>query len=231
MEPDPATTRWGYGGTIGPAHWGALDPRFARCGCGTEQSPVDLAEAEYRNLPEIVFDYAPGPIGVGNDGRNIQFDTRPGSGIVVEGKRFELQQFHFHHPGEHTVGGAAYPMELHLVHAGADGALAVVGVFLEEGEPNRALASLWRSLPEDPGPARVIEGTVDAAALLPARRTTWRYRGSLTTPPCTEEVSWLVMTDPVSVSRDQIEAFRRIVPANARPLQPLHGRRLVTDGM
>ncbi len=192
---------------------------------GREQSPIDLAGADCRELPGIVFDYAPRPVSVRRDGRNIRFDCQSGIGVVVGGRRFDLQQFHFHHPSEHTVEGARFPLELHLVHAAAGGALAVVGVFFAEGcEANRALARVFHGLPEAP-----VGGSVDVAALLPARRTTWRYRGSLTTPPFTEGVSWLVMTEPVPVSREQVEAFRRIVPGNARPVQPLHGRQALTD--
>ncbi len=224
-----AQPHWGYEGTHGPSHWGALDPGFAACSDGREQSPIDLAGAERREQSEIVFDYAPSPISILNNGHTIQVDYAPGSGIVLDGVRYELAQFHLHHESEHTVEGAPFPLELHLVHVGADGALAVVGVFLEEGAPNRALASVWSGFPETPAPARTAPGMVDAAALLPAERTTWRYPGSLTTPPCSEGVSWLVMTEPVSVSREQVEAFRRIVPMNARPPQPLHQRRLATD--
>ncbi len=224
-----AQVHWGYEGTHGPSHWGSLDPGFALCGDGREQSPIDLVGAEPQEQSAISFDYAPSPISILNNGHTIQVDYAAGSGIVLEGARYDLAQFHFHHGSEHTVEGAAYPMEMHLVHVGADGALAVVGVFLEEGASNEALAPVWSGLPEDPEPARTISGTVDAAALLPDSRTTWRYAGSLTTPPCSEGVSWLVMTDPAPISRDQIEAFRRIVPPNARPPQPLHGRRLRTD--
>ena len=222
-------THWGYEGTHGPEHWGSLDPGFAVCSNGREQSPTDLTGAEPQDLSEIVFDYAPSPISILNNGHTIQVDYQPRSGIVLDGTRYELVQFHFHHRSEHTVDGASFPLEMHLVHTGADGALAVVGVFLEEGGANEALAPVWRHLPRESGPAAVVEGTVDAAALLPEQRRTWRYAGSLTTPPCTEGVSWLVMTEPVTASREQIEAFSAIFPVNNRPVQPRHRRRLVTD--
>ena len=127
------------------------------------------------------------------------------------------------------MDGAGFPLEMHLVHASADGAPAVVGVFLEEGGANEALAPVWRGLPPEPEPAAVVEGSVDPAALLPDWRTTWRYPGSLTTPPCSEGVSWLVMTEPVTASREQIEAFSALFPVYNRPVQPLNGRRLMTD--
>ncbi|MCY3746345.1 MAG: carbonic anhydrase family protein [Acidobacteria bacterium] len=222
-------THWGYEGPQAPEHWSSLDPGFAVCGYGREQSPIDLTGAEREALSEIRFEYAPSPISMQNNGHSIQVDYQAGSGIVLDGTRYELAQFHFHHRSEHTVDGADFPLELHLVHADADGALAVVGVFLEEGGANEALAPVWRHVPAEAGPAALVAGTVDAAALLPERRTTWRYRGSLTTPPCSEGVSWLMMTEPVTASREQIEAFRALFPVNNRPVQPLNGRRLVTD--
>lgn len=220
---------WGYQGELGPDHWGSLDPAFAVCTGGHEQSPIDLRGAAREGLSEIVFEYAPSPISIQNNGHSIQVDYQAGSGIVLDGIRYGLVQFHFHHRSEHTVDGADFPLELHLVHEDANGALAVVGVFLEEGAANEALAPVWRHLPAEAGPAAPVAGTVDAAALLPERRTTWRYSGSLTTPPCSEGVSWLMMTEPVTVSREQIEAFRALFPVNNRPVQPLNGRRLVTD--
>ena len=221
--------QWGYEGGLGPDHWGSLDPAFGVCSNGREQSPIDLTGAEREALSEIGFEYAPSPISIRNNGHSIQVDYQAGSGIVLDGTRYELNQFHFHHRSEHTVDGADFPLELHLVHADADGALAVVGVFLEEGAANEALAPVWRHLPPEAGPAALVAGTVDANALLPERRTTWRYRGSLTTPPCSEGVSWLVMTEPVTASRGQVEAFSALFPINNRPVQPLNGRRLVTD--
>lgn len=224
-----AQTHWGYEGAHGPEHWGSLDPGFAVCSDGREQSPIDLTGAEPGDLSEIVFEYAPSPISILNNGHTIQVNYESGSGIVLDGTRYELAQFHFHHRSEHTVDGSGFPLEMHLVHASADGALAVVGVFLEEGGANEALAPVWRGLPAEAGPAAVIEGMVDAAALLPEQRTTWRYPGSLTTPPCSEGVAWQVMTHPVTASREQIEAFSALFPVNNRPVQPLNGRRLVTD--
>ena len=163
---------WGYEGEHGPEHWGSLDPGFAVCSNGREQSPIDLTGAEQEGLSEIIFEYAPSPISILNNGHTIQVDYQAGSGIVLDGTRYGLVQFHFHHRSEHTVDGADFPLEMHLVHADADGALAVVGVFLEEGAANEALAPVWCGLPAEAGPARVIEGTVDANALLPERRTT-----------------------------------------------------------
>ncbi len=190
-----------------------------------EQSPIDLADAASREFAEMAFDYAAAPVSVVSD-HGFRFDLENPGGVTVDGRRYELLQFHFHHPSEHTVSGAAFPMEMHLVHQHADGALAVVGVFLAEGDAHEALASVWGGMEEPPGE---VAATLDPAALLPEERTTWRYPGSLTTPPYTEGVSWFVMTEPVTVSREQIEAFQRGTPMNARPVQPLNARELTSD--
>ena len=229
-------THWGYEGPQAPEHWSSLDPGFAVCGYGREQSPIDLTGAEREVLSEIGFEYAPSPISVQNNGHSIQVDYQAGSGIVLDGIRYGLVQFHFHHRSEHTVDGADFPLELHLVHTDTDGALAVVGVFLEEGAANEALAPVWRHLPAEAGPAARVAGTVDAAALLDRavwqlleRRVARHVMVLVGIVACSEGVSWLMMTEPVTVSREQIEAFRALFPVNNRPVQPLNGRRLVTD--
>ncbi len=217
---------WSYEGDRGPAHWGSLDPAFSDCAKGLEQSPIDLVDAETRQQGRIEFDYAPSPITLLNNGHAVQVNYAPGSGMILDGVRYELLQFHFHHGSEHTVAGVRLPMELHLVHRNDEGALAVVGVFLEEGRENLVLAPLWRRLPARPAPAKAIPASIDATELLPERRTAWRYRGSLTTPPCSQGVSWVVMTEPVAVSAAQIARYGGILRNSYRPAQPLNGRSL-----
>lgn len=221
--------RWGYEGARGPVHWSSLDPAYAACGAGRKQSPIDLGAAAAGRLPDLAFDYAPGPVTASNNGHTILAAPGPGSGIVLGGARYELVQFHFHHGSEHTVAGVRYPLELHLVHRDARGALAVVGVLFKEGGANEALEPLWSRLPAKAGQTAAVPGRMNAAALLPARRSAWRYDGSLTTPPCTEAVSWIVMTEPMTLSAAQIEAFAAIFPHNYRPVQPLNGRVLRRD--
>lgn len=225
-----AAGHWSYDGDTGPSHWGTLDPAYAACIEGSAQSPIDLADAERRQLARIDIAYAQCPVSLVNNGHTVQALVVPGAGIALAGKVYELKQFHFHHGSEHTVAGRRLPMEMHLVHEAEGGALAVIGVFLAEGEPNPALAALWRHLPTTSGPPTVVPGTVDLAALLPRRRTTWRYTGSLTTPPCTEGVEWLVMTEPVAVSAAHIAAFAALFPNSYRPVQPLGDRVLAWDG-
>ena len=215
---------------MGPAHWGSLDQAFAACACGSEQSPIDLSGLLADDYPAVAFDYDPRSCTLLNDGHNILVNVDRGSGIILDGTRFELIQFHFHHAGEHTVNSTRWPMEMHLVHRNHHGALAVVGIFITAGSGNEALAPLWERLPPRPAPAVAVPVAVDVAALLPGRRTAWRYRGSLTTPPCTEGVSWVVMSDPVTLSAAQIATFAAIYSNNYRPVQPRNLRFLSRGG-
>ena len=164
-----------------------------------------------------------------NTGHTVQVNVDPGSGITLDGTRYELLQFHFHHASEHTVAGVQLPMEMHLVHRSDRGAFAVVGVLLGEGAANEALAPIWARIPSHAGSAEALPDAVEVAALLPEPRTAWRYRGSLTTPPCTEGVAWIVMSEPVTLSAAQIRAFGALYARNFRPVQPLGRRTLGRD--
>lgn len=224
---------WSYAGDRGPASWGTLDETFSPCAGGTEQSPIDLvAGAAVGDYPAVEYDYGPRTGTVVNTGRTIQVNVDRGSGITVGGARYELLQFHFHHPSEHTVGGERFPMEMHLVHQvhrGPGGGLAVVGALLREGDESETLAPIWAHLPRHAGAAAPLPDAIQVAELLPRKRTAWRYRGSLTTPPCTEGVAWIVLTEPVMLSAAQIAAFGGLYPRNFRPVQPLGRRTLGRD--
>lgn len=220
---------WTYAGDQdGPQQWGRLDPAFATCAGGHSQSPIDVAGVQDSGLPPIVFDYRKATVDDVNNGHTVQFALANGSGITVAGHRFELLQAHFHEPSEHTIGGKAYPAELHFVHRDAGGALAVVGVLIAEGAPNPVLSTLWAHLPATVG--EKINGgnssAFDPAGLLPTDRHYYSYSGSLTTPPCTEGVSWLLMQQPITASKAQIERFGELFGKHttARPVQPLYGR-------
>lgn len=152
----------------------------------------------------------------------------PGSYIEVEGTRNDLLQFHFHAPSENAVEGKRYPLEMHLVHRNEAGELAVVAVFLDAGAKNEALEPIWENMPAEEG-RKEVDAEVKAIELLPSVQTTYRFAGSLTTPPCTEGVRWFVMTTPIELSQEQIAAFERIYRGNSRPLQPLNGRRVTVD--
>jgi carbonic anhydrase len=230
-EQAPATApaiHWTYEGETGPAHWGALSKDFAECSVGRKQSPINITKPVEEDLRNIVFNYRPARVSVENTGHSIQVNYSPGNSIEVNGSKYELVQFHFHAPSEHTLNGKHTGAELHLVHRNAAGQLAVVGVFINTGSENRALKPVWDHLPTRAGTAKLDE-PVNPESLLPIRRTTYRYEGSLTTPPCSEGVAWLVMTEPIQLSEKQLAAFDQLFKGNNRPVQPLNGRTLIED--
>jgi carbonic anhydrase len=214
-----------YEGDTGPQHWGDLSPDFVPCGAGCRQSPIDLPDASPAGATLPTFRYEACTLDVVNNGRSIQQDVAGGGGITIDGERHDLVQFHFHAPAEHTVAGRRLDMEAHLVHRGAAGGIAVVGVLLHEGDENAFLRPLWERMPSRPG-ERVADAGIglDVTGLLPADRACWTYEGSLTTPPCTEDVRWFVFRQPVSLSAGQLRTFRALYDGNARPVQPLNDR-------
>lgn len=220
---------WGYEGEGAPEHWGHLSSEWAVCSEGTKQSPINLDSATENDLTNIEFSYQPSAVNILNNGHTIQVNYDEGSYIIADGTRYDLLQFHVHAPSEHSVGGELFPAELHLVHRSAEGNLAVVGIMLAEGAENAAYAPVWNNLPAEESPVVTLDVTVDAATLLPDGTLTYRYSGSLTTPPCTEGVSWFVMTTPVEISTEQMTAFLNIYEGNNRPVQPLNERELILD--
>jgi carbonic anhydrase len=220
---------WSYEGKTGPLNWGKLDPAWKACSSGHEQSPVDIRGAHLNKaLQPIEFHYIAGPVTLENNGHTIIVHVDPGSYIVAGGVRYELQQFHFHHPSEEAVKGKLTDMVVHLVHQSADGKTAVIALRLNEdrGSPNPVLADLWPHLPKVPGGTEKVTEEISPGGLLPADRGYWTYMGSLTVPPCTEGVRWFVLEQELTLSRDQLRAFTAIFKMNSRPLQDLHGRRI-----
>lgn len=215
---------WTYEGAGGPDEWSRLAPEYSACG-GKNQSPVNLTGFIEAQLKPIAFAYQPGGSEIVNNGHTIQINYDSGSSIAIDNIQFNLKQFHFHAPSENLIGGKSFPMEMHLVHADRDGNLAVVAVMLSEGAENKALAEIWPALPKAAHEKKPLPMKFAAEKLLPADRDYYRYNGSLTTPPCTEGVRWLVLKTPVSVSKDQIAAFVQILHhANNRPVQAINAR-------
>jgi carbonic anhydrase len=213
--------------TDGPEHWGTLDPAFSDCGDGQAQSPIDIVTADVvdQELPDLGSEYAVTPLDIVNNGRTVQVNVAPGSRLSIGEDVYELAQFHAHSPSEHTLDGAHAEMELHLVHANAAGQLAVIGVLLRSGAEHPGLAAIWEDLPREEGAsARDSGAQMDGAWLIPANPRFYRYEGSLTTPPCSEGVRWFVLDEQLEVSDEQLAAFREVIPANNRPVQPLHER-------
>jgi carbonic anhydrase len=221
----PPGHEWTYEGAEGPKRWGDLKPGFATCKLEHKQSPIDIRDPKKTSLPPIQFDYKASPLKIINNGHTIQVNYAPGSFIAVGDKRYELRQFHFHHPSEEHIDGKAYDMVIHLVHADPDGHLAVVAVLLHKGSANPVIQKLWENLPQAEGKEQAVSGVeVNAAALLPEPLGYYTFEGSLTTPPCTEQVTWFVLKTPLDLSAQQVAAFAKLYPHNARPTQPLNGR-------
>lgn len=216
---------WDYSDAHGPAHWGELNPDFGLCQNGHHQSPIDIQNPKITDLPPIQFNYKSAPLDIIDNGHTVMINYAPGSFISVGGKRYELKQFHFHRPSEEHVNGKTYPMSAHFVHADQEGRLAVVAVLLEQGADNPVLRELWRNLPRQKDKETILKNVqIDAAGLLPAERGYYTFDGSLTTPPCSEHVTWLVLRNPVSISAEEIEQFSKLYQNDARPTQPLYDR-------
>ncbi|NJN46160.1 MAG: carbonic anhydrase family protein [Candidatus Competibacteraceae bacterium] len=220
---------WTHEGDYGPDHWGELSSSFGVCRWGKQQSPIDLVGRIAQQLPAVTFHYQPSEIRILNNGHTIQVNYDAGSHLETNGKRYDLLQFHFHSPSEHTIDGQRFAAELHLVHKSVDGQLAVVGLLLQEGEENRAFEAVWHHFPAEETAETSVGEQVNALDFLPDDRTSYRYNGSLTMPPCTEGVSWFVMTTPVTISANQLAAFRKIFHGNNRPVQALQRHQIVTD--
>jgi carbonic anhydrase len=224
-----STAPWDYEGKRGALNWGKLDPEYKTCSKGREQSPLDIHGAHLNKaLQPIEFHYIAGAVKLENDGHTVVAYVDPGSYMVAGGVRYELVAFDFHHPSEVTVKGKFSDMEVHLIHKSADGKVAVVAVRLVEdvSNPSPVLATLWPHLPTKAGTSEKVAEMVNPGGFLPADRGYWTYEGSLTTPPCTEGVRWLVFEQELSLSRDQLRAFAALYKVNTRPAQDAHSRHI-----
>jgi carbonic anhydrase len=223
-------TPWSYEGARGADHWGDLDPDYAACKSGKEQSPIDIRGAVKADLPPVRFEYHSEPLKyLINNGYTIRvnYHEAPGAGsfLIVGNTRYQLAQFHFHRPSEETIAGRPYPMEVHLMHRSSDGKVAGVVVFLQAGDANATVQQIWDHMPMTRGGEQEVPGVeIDPAGLLPSNLGYYVYQGSITAPPCTEDVTWIVLKTPLTVSAAQIEAFAKLYPHDVRPIQPLNGR-------
>jgi carbonic anhydrase len=220
-------TPWSYEGARGPDHWGELDPDYAACKDGKEQSPIDIRSPEKADLSAIRFEYKSGPLNIINNGYTaVRVDyLHSGDFLIVGDKRYELKQFHFHRPSEEYIHGKPYDMVLHLMHADSDGHVAGIAILLKAGRANTTIQQLWKYMPKSAGKVEEIPGVeVNPANLLPPDTGYYMYQGSQTAPPCTEGVTWFVLKMPMEISTDQINAFAKLYPHDVRPVQPLNGR-------
>jgi carbonic anhydrase len=232
----PATARaqwktpWTYEGATGAEHWSALDPEYAACNAGKEQSPIDIRGTEKADLPALRFEYKAGPLKyLINNGHAIRvnYHDAAGSGnfLIAGDTRYQLTQFHFHRPSEEYVHGKPYDMEVHFMHQSSDGKVAGLVVFLKAGRPNATVQQLWEHMPMTESKEEEIAGVeINPAGLLPRDTAYYMYMGSLTAPPCTEGVTWFVLKTPVEISPEQIRAFAKLYPHNVRLPQPLNAR-------
>jgi carbonic anhydrase len=222
---------WSYTGATGPAHWGDEDG-FATCATGKQQSPIDIQNPATKVLPAIEFAYRPLPLTVTDTGHSFQVNAPPGSGgITVGGEHYDLVQFHFHRPSEESIQGHRYAMVAHLVHRNAKGELAVVAVLIRKGEENAFLKPVFDHFPaKGTAEAAVPGSSINLGDLLPAQHGYYTFAGSLTTPPCSEQVRWFVLKSAVPASAAQLQQFAARYPDNARPTQPLNGRSIEQTG-
>jgi carbonic anhydrase len=225
-----AAAHWTYHGESGPARWGELSPAFKVCELGLEQSPIELNDAIAADPESVDIAWQPMKLRIVNNGHTIQVNATPGSFCTIGRTRYELQQFHFHHPSEHLLAGKPFALECHFVHRATSGGLAVLGVFIATGEANQALQPIWSAMPRREGPERDVGATVDPAALLPVDRSFFRYMGSLTTPPCSQGIVWTVLQQPIEASPEQIAQFAGLYANNARPVQSQSHRLLLRSG-
>jgi carbonic anhydrase len=228
---DTSTAEWSYEEGIGPEHWGELDSSYSACVNGNEQSPINIESSQVKTsekVENIVIQYKPTDFSLAHTGHTVQANPASlSNSIVVDDNEYILAQFHFHTPSEHQINSQYLDMELHLVHQDANGKLAVLGLMIQEGKENEALASIWDDLPKSETEEDIdIKEPVDLQALLPSDQTSYHYNGSLTTPPCAEEVRWIVFDEPIEMSKEQIQAYQEIFPENQRPVQPLNEREI-----
>ena len=215
---------WEYNGTTGPQAWGGLKPEFGLCSSGKRQSPIDIRDGIAVDLEAVRFDYRESGFRVIDNGHTVQVNLAPGNFMQVGGRRWELVQFHFHRPSEERIDGRQFDMVAHLVHKDLEGRLAVVAVLLERGSQNAIVQTVWNNLPLEKGEEVPASASIDLGLLLPTDRRYFTYMGSLTTPPCSEGVTWVVMKQPVQLSLQQLDIFGRLYPMNARPVQQASGR-------
>jgi carbonic anhydrase len=216
---------WSYEGNAGPAKWGDLDAANRACSVGGQQSPIDVGEAVKAQLPPLRATWAKGADTIVNNGHTIQVNIEDASVLAIgDGGNFRLVQFHFHHPSEHLIGGKRFAMEVHFVHANAANSLAVIGVMMTPGRANAVFNKIVSTMPESEGPPVKADGAINPNGLLPATRNYYRYEGSLTTPPCSETVDWLLLTEPIQVAEADIARFGKLFAMNARPVQKINRR-------
>lgn len=220
-----ADVHWGYAPKDGPNQWASLDQKYQAC-AGYNQSPINISQTVSAQLPALEFNYNSHATSMIHNGHTVQIDFADGAFLNLDGQRFALKQFHLHTPSENVIRGQSYPMELHLVHASDQGELAVVAMMFEQGAENSKLQQLWQLMPRVAGEKVNLNNNLQASQLLPTQQSYYRFNGSLTTPPCTEGVRWIIFKDVHQASAAQIQAFAERMGghSNNRPIQATNAR-------
>lgn len=215
---------WGYGSENGPKKWGDLDKNFALCKTGKSQTPINIVDTQTKKTKhQVTFEYGNNTQDIVNNGHSVQVNVKDGSVLKFNNTSYELVQFHLHTPSENQINGVSYPLEVHLVHKNAAGKLLVVGVLFKEGADNKVLAKIAKSMPKAVNKPAKFQGFA-VSDLLPENKAYYEFVGSLTTPPCSENVQWVVMKTQPEVSKKQISQFQAVLHSNARDIQPLNKR-------
>lgn len=225
-------TQWGYSGDIAPEHWGEISTTYERCQKGMNQSPIDIQRTATSKpgLPALSIQYTNGPTRFLSINHTLQatMNSYTSGTLDIDNQLYYLKHFDFHAPSEHTIDGKRYAMEIQLTHKNQEGDIAILAVMFDVDEPNQAIQNLWASFPTMAGNSMPILSPVNINLLLPDSKTYWRYSGSLTIPPCSEKVTWMVLKTPMTLSAEQLEKFQYFVGyANNRPLQQLNGRQVL----
>jgi len=217
-------THWSYAGHEGPEHWGELSEEYKLCSTGQTQSPVDIEGTADKDLAALVPNYNVAGSSILDNGHTVQVNFAQGDKLTVGDHIYALKQFHFHTPSENHISGKAFPMEVHLVHADEQGHLAVIGVMFTEGKANPTLTAMLAEMPQGKNHEEALKEGLSAKGLLPADLDYYTFNGSLTTPPCTEGVTWLSLAHPIEASKEQINEMHVRLGNNNRPVQELHAR-------
>ena len=244
LQPAPSArpAHWGYAGENGPENWASLSPVYAVCGEGKNQSPINIVKTEIKGGASWKLDYKTTSLRIAHtehmddiidNGHTIQITVDEGSTFTFGDKTYSLKQFHFHTPSEHTLDGEHAPMEMHMVHQSEDGSLAVVGILFREGDkPNENFDKIIANLPASKGESKhIADVKLELKVHLPNDNYAYHYVGSLTTPPCSEGVQWLVLRDPVLLTKEQISAFSSRIGPNNRPTQAVNERTVKVDDL
>lgn len=223
-------SHWDYMGIEGPEHWGILTEKYMTCETGDRQSPINITMTHHgEHQQNLVFHYQTSQLHEMNNGHTIQVSHGSGCRVDLNDRKYQLRQFHFHTPSEHHIEGKAFPMEMHLVHQDETGHVLVLAVMMATDAPQPVLSKLWKWLPEQLGQEVSIPLEVKLTDILPTKTHHYAYSGSLTTPPCSEGVQWIVLKEPMSVAQQDVDQFVQIIGLNARPIQPLGGRHIDED--